>query len=175
MKKFLFLLSISLSSLFATVDTEKPLPTIVLEGDNGGYYSSEAWNSEMLKGKTTLLMYVDPDEKSKGEVFKPTIEAFEKELDFDKFQIVVIINLGATWKPDALIKTMMKSKITDYPKRTYVLDVHSTLVKGWNLPDDEYNTLVISKDGSVVYQHAGTWDKSQMKKVDNTVRKLIEE
>jgi len=173
MKNLLFLLSVSLSSLFATVDTENPLPTIVLEGDNGGYYNETAWNSEMFKGKTTLLMYVDPDEKSKGEVFKPTIEAFEKELDFDKFQIVVIINLDATWKPDALIRTMMKSKITDYPKRTYVLDVHSSLVKGWDLPDDEYNTLVINKDGRVVYQHAGTWEDAQMKKVDNTVRELL--
>ncbi len=175
MKKLLFLLSLSFTALFATVDTDKPLPTIVLEGDNGGYYSGEAWNADMLKGKTTLLMYVDPDEKSKGEVFKPTIEAFEKELDFDKFQIVVIINLGGTWKPDALIRTMMKSKITDYPKRTYVLDVHSALVKGWDLPDDEYNTLVINKEGEVIYQHSGTWKESQMKKADSTVRSLIQE
>ena len=175
MKKLLFLLSLSFTALFATVDTNKPLPTIVLEEDNGGYYSGDAWNSEMFKGKTTLLMYVDPDEKNKGEVFKPTIEAFEKELDFDTFQIVVIINLGATWKPNALIRTMMKSKITDYPKRTYVLDVHSTLVKGWDLPDDEYNTLVLNKEGKVVYQHAGSWDQQQIKKADAVVRSLVKE
>jgi len=175
MKKLLFLLSLSFSALFATVDTNNPLPTIVLEGENGGYYNETAWNSEMFKGKTTLLMYVDPDEKSKGEVFKPTIEAFEKELNFDTFQIVVIINLGATWKPDALIRTMMKSKITDYPKRTYVLDVNSALVKGWSLPDDEYNTLVLNKEGKVVYQHAGSWDEKQMKKADAVVRSLVKE
>lgn len=173
MKRLLLLLSLSFTALLAAVDTNKALPTIVLEGDNGGYYSGEAWNSEMFKGKTTLLMYVDPDEKSKGELFKPTIEAFEKELDFDTFQIVVIINLNATWKPDALIKTMMKSKITDYPKRTYILDTQATLVNGWDLPDDEYNTLLINKAGKVVYQHAGLWKKDEMKKVDALVRTLV--
>ena len=172
MKKVLFSLALSLSSLFA-VDTSAPLPTIVLEGDSGGYYSGKPWNSEMLKGKTSMLMYVDPDEKSKGEIFKPTIAGFEKDLDFEKFQILVIINLKATWKPDAIIKKMMKSKVDEHPKRTYILDADSVLVKNWNLPDDEYNTLIIDEDGKVIYQHKGKWNDDEMKKVDTLVRQTI--
>ncbi len=174
MKKLLLLLPLLFASLFAEVDTTKPLPTLVLEGDNGGYYDGSSWSSDMLKGKTTMLMYVDPDEKSKGELFKPTIEGFEKELDFSKFQVLVIINLNATWKPDAIIKKMMKSKVDSYPKRTYILDAQSVLVKGWGLPDDEYNTLIIDQEGKVIYQHAGDWDDKQMKEVDTLVRHAVQ-
>ena len=174
MKKILLLLTLSLSALIADVDTSKPLPTIVLENDNGGYYSGDAWDSTMLNGKTTMLMYVDPDEREKGEVFKPTIEGFEKDLDFSKFQILVIINLNATWKPDAIIKKMMKSKVDAHPKRTYVLDANSLLVKGWSLPDNEYNTLIINPDAKVVYQHKGEWSEEEMQKVDALVRAEVQ-
>jgi len=170
MKKILLTIPLLLTSLFAEVDTTKPLPTLVLEKDSGGYYNGEAWSSDMLEGKTTMLMYVDPDEKGSGEVFKPTIEGFEKDLDFSKFQILVIINLNATWKPDAIIKKMMKSKVDTYPKRTYILDAESVLVKGWNLPDDAYNTLIINDKGTVLYQHQGEWKAGEMEQVDTLVR-----
>ncbi len=173
MKKTLLLLSLTLASLFAEVQTQIPLQTIVLEGDSGGNYDGTAWNSDILKGKTTMLMYVDPDERSKGEVFKPTIEGFERDLDFSKFQIIVIINLDATWKPNAIIKKMMKSKVDTYKKRHYVLDAKSVLVKGWSLPNDEYNTLIIDTTGKVVYQHAGEWNDGEMKKVDTLVRTSV--
>ena len=173
MKKKLLLLALSLTALFGAVDTAKPLPTIVLEGDNGGYYNGASWNSNALLGKTTMLMYVDPDEKNKGEIFKPTIAGFEKDLDFDKFQIFVIINLNATWKPDALIKQMMKSKVDEHPKRTYILDTNALLVKGWNLPNDEYNTLVINKEGKVIYQHKGAWEPGEMQNVNDLIRKTV--
>ena len=171
MKKRLLLLALSLTTLLGAVDTAKPLPTIVLESDSGGYYNGTSWNSNTLLGKTTMLMYVDPDEKGKGEIFKPTIAGFEKDLDFDKFQIFVIIK--ATWKPDALIKKVMKSKVDAHPKRTYILDADAVLVKGWNLPDDEYNTLIIDKEGKVIYQHKGQWNDDEMKKVDTVVRQAV--
>jgi len=173
MKKLLLILPLLLTSLFAEADTTKPLTPLVLEGDNGGSFDGSSWSSDVLKGKITMLMYVDPDEKNKGEVFKPTIEAFEKDLDFSKFQILVIINLNATWKPDAIIKKMMKSKVDTYPKRTYILDAQSVLVKGWNLPDNEYNTLIIDQNAKVIFQHAGDWDEVQMQEVNTLVRSEV--
>ncbi len=173
MKKTITLLTLAVASLFAEVTMQEPLPTVTLEGDNGSYYNGDTWNSSVLKGKITMLMYVDPDEKSKGEIFKPTIEAFEKELDFSKFQIFVILNLDATWKPNALIKKMMKSKITDYPKRTYILDNKSVLVKKWGLADDEYNTVIINSESKVIYSHSGEWKGDEMTEVDAIVRSEV--
>jgi len=173
MKKTITLLIFTVASLFAEIDTQQPLSTITLEGDNGGYYSGKSWDSSVLDGKTTLLMYVDPDEKGKGEVFKPTIEAFEKDLDFDKFQILVILNLDATWKPDFLIRKLMKSKLTDYPKRTYILDTGSVLVEKWGLTNNEYNTVIINNERKVIYSHSGEWKDGEISKVNTLVRSEV--
>ena len=70
-------LALAFTSLHAEVDMTKSLPQIQLSGDKGGYYSGKDWNSDMLKCNTSMLMYVDPDEKNRGEIFKPTIENFE--------------------------------------------------------------------------------------------------
>jgi len=169
-KKIILTCSLLLSPLSAQVDVSKGLEDLSLKGATGGYYTGAEWSSSMLKGKTTMLMYVDPDEKNKGEVFKLTIESFERDLDFDKFQIVVIINLKATWKPNAIIKSLMKSKLTDYPKRIYVLDNDSVLVKEWGLKNDEYNTLVINKQAEVIYSHSGEWKKSDINKINSLIR-----
>jgi len=173
MKKLLVLLSLTAATLFAEVSMDKPLSALTIEGDNGGYYAGEAWNSSMLKGKTTMLMYVDPDERSKGEAFKPTIAGFEKDLDFSKFQIVVVINLNATWKPNAVIRKMMKSKVEENPKRIYVLDVNSALVKSWGVTDDEYNTMVINDNGQVIYSHSGEWKDTEMDKINTLIRSTV--
>jgi len=171
LKKIILTCSLLLSSLSAQVDTSKGLKEVTLQGADGGYYNTNAtWSSSMLKGKTTMLMYVDPDEKNKGEIFKPTIEAFERDLDFNKFQIVVILNLKATWKPNLLIESLMKSKLTDYPKRIYVLDKDSILVNKWGLKNDEYNTLVINKQEKVIYSHSGEWTNNDISKINSLIR-----
>ena len=170
MKKLIVSTALLVSSLMAEVSMTEPLAPITLEGSKGGYYDGKTWSSSMLEGKTTMLMYVDPDEKGKGEIYKPTIEALEKDLDFDKFQILVILNLKATWKPNAVIEMLLKKKSKKYPKRIYVLDKDSVLVKKWNLKDDEYNTLVVDKSSKVIYSHSGKWKEGEMAKIDTFIR-----
>jgi len=173
MKKIILIIAILFSSVFAEVSVGSKLSTLSLEGDTGGYVAKGMpWSSKMLEGKTTMLMYVDPDEKSKGEVFKPTIEAFERDLDFNNFQILVILNLKATWKPNALISKLVKNKIKDYPKRIYVLDKNSVLVKTWGLKDNAYNTLVIDDKAKVIYTHSGEWKKGEISEINALIRKL---
>lgn len=174
MKKIILSLSVLFSSLFAEVSVGSQLSALSLQGDTGGYVEKGmTWSSAMLHGKTTMLMYVDPDEKSKGEIFKPTIEAFERDLDFDKFQILVILNLKATWKPNTLINTLVKNKMKDYPKRIYVLDKESVLVKAWDLKDEAYNTLLIDEKAKVIYSHSGEWKKGEIKEIDTLIRKRV--
>ena len=173
MKNIFLILGLMISALFAQVDMTKPLKNIVISEDNGGYVIGGSWNSSMLKGKTTMLMYVDPDEQPKGEIFKPTIEAFERDLDFNKFQILVILNLNATWKPDFLIKSLVKDKVGDYPTRIYILDKNSILVKQWGLTDNEYNTLVINKQSKIIYSHSGIWKYGEIDKINLLIRAEI--
>lgn len=173
MKKIILTAGLIISSLTAQVDMTHPLSKVLLSGDRGGHFQGEAWDSSSLEGRTTMLMYVDPDEKGKGEVFKPTIEAFERDLDFNKFQILVILNLKATWKPNALIKSLLKDKAIKYPKRTYILDTDSALVNEWGLNDDEYNTLLIDKKGKVVYSHSGEWKDLEIPHINSLIRSQV--
>lgn len=174
MKKIILGLSVLFSSVFAQVTVGTTLSPLSLQGDNGGYVNKGMiWSSAMLQDKTTMLMYVDPDEKSKGETFKPTIEAFERDLNFDKFQILVILNLKATWKPNALIEKLLKNKMKDYPQRIYVVDKESVLVKAWGVKDEAYNTLVIDEKAKVIYTHSGEWKKGEIKKIDTFIRSQV--
>ncbi len=170
MKKTLILSALLVLGLHADITLGKTLPQLTLDKGNGGYFTGGAWRSAMLKGKTTMLMYVDPDEKDKGEVFKPTIEKLEREMNFKKFQIVVVLNLGATWKPDFVIKKLSQSKLKDYPKRIYVFDKKSVLSKKWGLKNDAYNVVVIDKSMKPVYSHSGKWNKKEIKKIDAVIR-----
>jgi predicted transcriptional regulator len=173
MKKILLLPILTAIGISADVSIGKILPQVTLDHKNGGYFSGKAWNSSMLKDKTTMLMYVDPDEKDKGEVFKQTIERLEREVDFKKFQIVVVLNLGATWKPNMLIKKLMKDKLKTYPKRIYVFDNNSLLVKKWGVKNDAYNVLLINRKMELLYNHSGKWESGKIKKLDSLIRSQI--
>ena len=173
MKKILLLSILIAIGLHADVTIGKTLPQVTLDHKNGGYFSGKAWEASMLKGKITMLMYVDPDEKDKGESFKPAIEKLEREVNFKHFQIVVVLNLGATWKPNMLIRKLMKDKLTTYPKRIYVFDNNSELVKKWGMKNDTYNVLLIDKKMKPLYSHSGTWKAAEIKKIDSLIRSQV--
>ena len=164
-------INLSAEPSFSTIEI---LPLITLDGDNGSYANGDRWDSSMLQGKITMLVYFDPDERGKGEIFMPTLEAFERDLDFNRFQILLIINLKATWIPDLLIKAAIKNQATAHPKRNYVFDNNSVLVKRWGLDDDEYNTLVIDEESRVIYSHSGKWKGGEISIMDSLIRSYVE-
>ncbi len=154
--------------------TTKILPRISLEDDKGSYANGDRWDSAMLQGKITMLVYFDPDEKSKGEIFMPTLEAFERDLDYKHFQILLIVNLKATWIPDLLIKAVINSQVKSYPQRNYLFDNNSVLVKRWNLNDNDYNTLVIDEESRVIYSHSGKWKEGEISIIDLLIRSHVQ-
>ncbi len=167
----LILLALSLSA-----SETKVLDNLILEDKNGGMVlDNSAWNAHIFKGKTTLLMYVDPDEQPKGEIFKSTIVDLSANYPEDQFQIVVILNLDATWKPNALIQKLVKGKIEEFPRRSFVLDKKSILVNTWNLPTDEYNVLLLNHNAEVIVHHAGKWDTKQIEEFKTAATKQLKE
>jgi len=174
MKKIIFLSILISIEIFAKVSIGKILPEIILNDQTGGYFNGYRWNSNMLKGKTTMLMYVDPDEKDKGIIFKPIIEKLEQDIDFKKFQIIVILNLNATWKPNFLIKKLSEGKLKTYPKRIYIFDKQSVLVRKWGLTDNEYNVLLIDPQMKPIYSHIGKWKEKEIQKIDLLIRRYTQ-
>ena len=149
------------------------LPNLILEGDDGSSANGEKWYSSVLQDKITLLVYFDPDKKSKADTFLPALEAFERDLDFDQFQIILIVNTKATWIPKVMIKKLLKSQIDKYPKRSYVFDYKSVLVEKWGLIDDEHNILVLNKESKIIYNHTVEWDKEELLTLDSLIRSLV--
>ena len=173
MKKMIITTSFIISTLLTSASASESLKELTLSGDNGGIITGEEWNSRMLKDKTTIMMYVDPDKKSDGELVTPIIELFENDLDLNKFQILMVVNLEATWRPNAIIKALVKSKAKDNPNRTYIVDAKSILVKEWKLANDEYNVVVIDNSSKIIYSHIGEWKKSELVELDKLVRKQV--
>lgn len=149
------------------------LPQIILEGDDGSYANGKRWDSSILLGKITLLVYFDPDKRESGKIFMPTLEAFERDLDFSTFQTILIVNLKATLIPGFLVRGAIKSQAKDHPTRSYIFDGNSVLVRTWALHDNEYNTLVINEEGRVIYRHSGEWEEGEIIVMDSIIRSHV--
>ena len=171
MKTLSILLFILLSSglVFAELPLGEIPPKIVLEGDLGGRLDGTAWSSEeLVSGKVLVLFYVDPDESDLNNHVSEAIKAenFSKE----KYGSVAVINMGATWLPNFAINIKLKSKQEEYKTTVYVKDLEKTLVKKWNLSDDDSNIMLFGKDGKVLYSYDGKFSDAQVKEIIQAVK-----
>jgi predicted transcriptional regulator len=142
---------------------------VTLSGDSGGLVNGEPWSSESMAGKIRAVFYVDPDAKDKNELLETSLK--KMEFDGEKFGSVAIISLAATWLPNGLIEMSLKKKQEQYPRTVYVRDLNKVLLKPWNLVDDDYNALIVGRDGTVLFKESGVLDQA---KVDQFIKVLQE-
>jgi len=172
--KFLLILLISYILTNAADKNTTTLTHIVINNDDGGLISGGAWDSNDLHEKTTLLFYIDPDEKSHGEKFNAITERLEKHFSNEKFQVVIIINLDATWTPNAVIRTFINNRAIKHPNRQYVEDRKKILVREWGMSDDAYNVLIINPKGELLFRHTGSWNKKKIEMAQRILHTIIE-
>ncbi len=150
------------------VELGKVPSNIVLDGDNGGRTDGSAWNSSMLKGKVHIVFYVDPDERKLNE---PLTQALKKRhFNRKKYASVAMINLAATWLPNAVLESKLEAKQKEFPDTIYVKDKKKVLVNKWNLADDNSDILIFDKSGKLIYKKFG---KLSGKEITDVI-KLIE-
>lgn len=154
---------LGLASAAPALTVGEKAPTVELSGDKGGRVDGSSWSSSMIKDKVYFLFYVDPDEKDANEALENALAA--EKFPEDKQASIAVINLDATWLPNAAISSSLESKQKKYPKVTYVKDLKKQLVSQWKLKDDAYVTVVFDKDGKVLYQKDGTLSKGDIKKM----------
>jgi len=160
---FFLALTISLGLATAALGNppigEKPA-TVTIGGDDGGRLDGTPWSSEMIKGKAFAFFYVDPDAKDVNLDMEQALktEAFPK----DRYASIAVINMDATWLPNAAIASSLKSKQEEFPEVTYVKDLKKVLVKSWKMKDDDYVVLVFSPDGKVVFSRNGQLNKADI-------------
>jgi len=149
-------------NLWAVTVGEKP-KEVVISGENGGMAKDgAAWDSSSIKDKVYVMFYVDPDEKDLNSAFSDALKA--KKYDRKNYASIAVVNLAATWKPNVIIESILKSKQKKFPETIYVKDKKSVLVKEWDLADDNNDIVIFDKDGSVLFYKAGKMSKDDMQK-----------
>lgn len=170
MKKIILGVLCVFSSMTAIEVGQIP-PVVHITGENGGNVAGGEWHSSMLKGKVYTLFYVDPDKKDLNNPLADALSA--KKFDRSKMGSVAIINLAATWMPNALIESKLKQKQKKFPDTVYVKDKKKILVKKWQLADDNSDIVIFDKKGKVIYKKFGKVSKNEIKKVIALIEKNL--
>ena len=145
--------------------------SVTIEGDNGGRVDGKAWSSSMLKGKVYIIFYVDPDKKDLNEDLSDALK--KRHFNRKKYSSIAIVNLAATWLPNAIIESKLKDKQKKFPDTIYVKDKKKVLVKEWNLEDDNSDILIFNKKGKLIYKKFGKVSNTEIVEVLKLIEKNI--
>ncbi len=151
MKKLLLLLAFSFSAY--AIQTGEVPPKVILKGDNGGKHDGKAWDSQMLVGKVHTILYMDPDEREEAMPFLNELNS--QNFDKKRYKTVAIVNLDATWVPNAVLETMLNKKQKELNNTEFIFDKTKHLLKKWHLKDDASNVLIFDTAGKLLYQKSG--------------------
>jgi predicted transcriptional regulator len=150
-------------NLFAVTLGQKPQEITLSKEDGGMAKDGSAWSSNSLKENVFVMFYVDPDEKDLNEHYTKALKKFKKENNLH-FQSIAIVNLAATWKPNFVIESLLKSKQEEFPDTIYVKDKNKVLVTKWDVGDDTSNIIIFDKNGVVVFYKSGKMEDEDIKK-----------
>ena len=153
------------------IELDKVPSLVSLDGKDGGKADGAKWSSSMLKGKVHIVFYVDPDKKDLNEDLSNALK--KRHFNRKKYGSVAIINLAATWMPNALIESKLKSKQKKFPDTTYVKDKKKILVNKWDLADDNSDILIFNKKGKLIYKKFGKLSTSQIVDVITLIEKNL--
>jgi len=143
---------------------------VTISDENGGLVKDATpWDSATLKDKVLVMFYVDPDEKDLNDAFSQALK--KKKYDRANYGSLAIINLAATWKPNFIISSILKSKQEEFPDTIYVKDKNKILVKEWEIADDNSDIIIFAKDGKVLFHKDGQMQDEDIK----NALKIIEE
>jgi len=171
MKKIILITVLLGLSMLNAVTMGKKVPEVTISGEDGGTLNEKAWKTRSMQGKVIAFFYVDPDVKDLNDALGVRLKA--EKLDKSKFQTVAVINLAATWMPNALIELALKEKQKQFPDVVYVKDKHKLLVKKWNLEDDNSDVIIFDKNGKCIYKHFGKLSDKENDKVVALIKKNI--
>jgi len=157
--------------LLDAIEVGKVPPHVVIEGKNGGEVKGNAWDSSMLKGKIYVLFYVDPDKKDLNKRLSQTLKA--KNYPRDKVNSIAMVNLKATWLPNIVLESLLKSKQKEFPDTLFVKDKQKVMVKKWNLEDDNSDILVFNQQGKLIYKKFGKVSKKEIAKIIALIEKNL--
>jgi len=162
---------LSASPLVAASFEGQKMPPLELNGDEGERTDGSPWSSSEISGKTFMLLYVDPDEQQLNDEMANAVKA--QNFPRDKFQSVVVINMAATWKPNAIIGSILKKRQEEFPQTTYVKDFKKVLVDKWKFKDDSYDVAVFDPAGTVLFYRSGKMSPEEIQQMIGIIANQI--
>jgi len=169
--KYIVLNLITSITMIHAVSLGEKLPEITLDGDNGGNGSNQAWHSKSLEGKVHVVLYMDPDARKEAMPFLDILN--EKEYDKKNYSTVAIVNLAATWMPNAILEAMLSKKQKELNNTEFIFDKTKYLVAKWQLEDDASNILVCDKSGKLLYKKSGKLSSLDIDKIMDMIEENI--
>lgn len=155
------LLALLLTSAALAVTTGEVPPVLELSGETGGRVDGTPWSSTEIRGKIFTLMYVDPDDKELNVHVEQALKA--KDYPKDRYGSIAVINMEATWKPNAIINSILKKKQKEFPDTIYVRDMDFYLATAWALKKKgSYAVLTFDTDGKLLFVKDGKLNEADL-------------
>jgi hypothetical protein len=128
-----------------------------------------------LGSKVLLIQYTDPDVADQNDPFSDKVKA--AKLDESIYKGIGVANMkDAPWKPNAIIRSIVRSKIKKYGA-TILTDPEQALVKAWDLGDcnDKSVVMILDKAGSLKWFTKGALSPEDADKALGLLKQLIAE
>lgn len=148
----------------------KGVPHLILDGKDGGRIDGKPFDTKILEQKVYLFIYADPDKKGLNSKFFDDVKALR--LQRARYGSIAVINMAATWKPNFIISTILKSKQKRYPDTVYVKDYKKIFVKRWGLADDDMNILIFDH-GKLLFQKSGKMSDEEQRKALKLLKEAV--
>jgi len=148
-------------SAWAKLELAQVPQRVKLEGELGGRIDGTPWHSDEMKGKVHVLFYVDPDLKDLNNDASEALKA--ENFSREKYQPLAIINMGATWLPKFVIKSSLRKKQKQYPDTIYIRDNQKTIIKAWEIEDENNNVLAFDQEGRLFFIKEGKLNPEEIK------------
>lgn len=136
----------------------------------------KSYNMESWAGKVLLVNYVDPDESDLNEHFTDAMKKAKDQglLKDETYKGIGIADCKATWKPDALIRSIAGAKAKKY-KSVILFDYDASLRNSWGLQEDTANAILLDKNRIVKAIVRGRVPDDQVAKIVNLAIELQNE
>jgi predicted transcriptional regulator len=130
-----------------------------------------AWIPDIGK-KVISLFYTDPDVKDQNEPFRDLLKA--NNLDVTRYRGIGVANLKDTWKPNFIIRKIIRGKIEKF-KALILTDTDHTLKRAWSLGDcnEKDITIIIGKDQRVHFFKAGALTDAEKQRALALIKQLM--
>ncbi|WP_028323799.1 YtfJ family protein [Desulfatirhabdium butyrativorans] len=178
MKK-IWMLALCVVALAVSVQTASAEPlTIGMKAPDWSFKDADgkSYNMESWAGKVLLINYVDPDESDLNEHFTDAMKKAKDQglLKDETYKGIGIADCKATWKPDALIRSIAGAKAKKYHS-VILFDYDATLRNAWGLKEDTANAILLDKNRIVKAIVRGRVPDDQVAKIVNLAIELQKE